>query len=1068
VNTQTITTPKLLAAGILALFFLLSLAIVHVEAAANDSSITLKKPIGSETFNLTIKDLDGVQEFSLSPVTSFRYGGLLSGCNKSFTSDNVTFADPQDFTPVMHAYVIDCKNNTTELDIPPPVKGVAQSVLVKKETPPPPAPPPPQEEKKEGPLSAQDIQYPVSGLGGCQNEAECRSYCDNSNHAKECFAFAKKYNLISVEEAKKATDDFLNVKNGPGGCNSGVSCETYCNNVDHLDSCIAFAEESGYYSPTQLAEAKKVQELVKAGKQFPGGCKDRNACEVYCGNPNHMEECLNFAEESGFMPKEEIDQARKILPLMKSGETPGKCTSKEQCEAYCSGEGHSDECIAFAEKAGFISPDDVAMIKKTGGKGPGGCHSKQQCESYCKNNSDACFQWAQDNGLVSETDLANMKKGIVKFKEQLDKIPPEVTQCLKDALGEKNFEKMTNGQPIFDRSMESKMKSCFSQITSQISKQFNTLPPEASQCIKDVIGEEGLHKLQSGEIDQSVDFSSLEGCFQKLQSSFGGGHGGSGGFAGPGGCKSVDECTAYCQSNPDACKNFAPPGGGQGGGFSGGPGGCQSQEDCAAYCKDHQDECKNFSPPGGPSRGGGEKHNGLTECGITNGAVASYVCGINGKGSQPGVETTYFNECHAKGHNNPEILHNGVCVRNGKPDKPCSDIAHPVCGTDGNTWVHECYAKERGADVKHEGACTNEDRGNTGGGPGGCQSAEECQSYCKSHPQECGGGISTPPPPPQSCVQPPSGLISWWSADIVSGTKVSDISNGNIGTIVGGVTIVPMEAGSAFKFDGSSGYISMGNPVSLNFGTGPFSLEAWFNWDGGGNSGALNIMRKSNYPVSGPGAGYWLRIGRDSNVIEFSVGATTGPDGQSVMTAPISSGVWHHVVATKDSSGALKLYVDGKSEGTVIRLASGAEATSEAPFTIGAWDDRFGITELFPGTIDESSVYNRALSASEVQNLFNAGSEGKCSAGYGHTNRELPQDYQQQQSEPQQQYQQSQPTNFSGPGGCKTAEECRSYCTKNYQDQACQQFMPPSAPSSLLPFSLLFGTVLGPFLEIVR
>lgn len=931
-NIRTHTALPIITGSVLALFLLLGVVITHVEAATNDSSINFQKNLGSDSFTLTIKDPDGIQEFSLSPVAQFRYGGLLSGCNKSFSSDRVSFVDPLDFKPVMPAYVIDCKNNTTELEIPPPVQGVAKSVLVKKEVSPSPAPsfpepslPPRKEEKKEGPLSVKDIQYPVSALGNCQNEIECRSYCDNTDRAKECFAFAKKYNLISAKEAKEAADKFLNVKNGPGGCNSGASCEAYCNNINHLDACISFAEDNGYYSGDELAEAKKIQGLVKAGKQFPGGCKDRNACEIYCSDINHMEECLNFAEDSGFMPKEEIDQARKMLPLMKRGETPGKCISKEQCEQYCFEESHSDECIAFGEKVGLISSEDAAMIKKSGGKGPGGCRSKEQCESYCENNSDACFQWAQDNGSFSETDLAKMKKGMAQFKDQLDKIPPEVTTCLKDSLGEKNFDKIVSGKPIFDRSMEGKMKSCFNQLTSQVSKQFSVLPPEAVQCIKDTIGEEELKKLQNGEFDQDMDFGSLEKCFQKLQSSFGGGTGGpgdQGGFSGPGGCKSIDECTSYCMSNPDACKNFAPPGGvGPVGGFSGGPGGCKSQEECIIYCKDHPDECKNLSPSLG---------NGLP-------STSPGFPGSGGSGSVSGSpgNCTSKEECIT------------YCTAH-YTDPSCA----PYMGGGGS---------------------------NTGGSPSGCGSVAECQIYCQTHYTDpvCAstGGWPTPPPPPFStsipppilnCVQPPSGLAVWLDGNSLSGA-------------VGGVTSASGKVGNAFKFDGSSGYINMNNPGNLNFGTGPFSLEAWVNWNGGGNSGALNIIRKSNYPVTGPGSGYWLRIGKDTKIIEFSVGATTGSEGQSIITAPISSGTWHHVVATKDSSGTIKLYVNGESQGIVLRQSSHADATSEAPFTLGAWNDRFGITELFPGMIDEVSVYNRALSSSEIQAIFNVGSAGKCS-----------------------------------------------------------------------------------------
>lgn len=1023
-NNLFVMREKTLALVIALVGLFVGFAILQTQAAENDSSIALKKDPATQLFTLTIKDTDGIQEFSLTPAGKFPYGGELSGCPKTFVITNTNFDASSDFNPVMPAYVIDCQNNTAKLEIFAPKDGFAKSASIKKEETPPPPPAPkeePTEEKKGGLLSASDMVYPVKELGNCQNEAECRSYCDNSARAKECFAFAKKYNLISEKEAEEAEKHFFDVKKGPGGCNSGVSCEAYCNTVEHLDACIAFAEESGYYSGDKLAEAKKFQTLVKSNAQFPGGCKDRNSCELYCNDARHMEECLNFAETAGFMPEEEIKQARKILPLMQRGETPGGCTSKEQCEKYCFEDSHADECIAFGEKVGLISAEDATMIKKTGGKGPGGCRSKEQCESYCENNSEECFRWAQDNGLVSEGDFAKMKEGMAQFKEQLDKMPPEVAQCLKDAAGEKNFKKLVQGEPIFDRGLEGKMKSCFSQLTSQVSRQLNTLPPEAVQCIKDTVGEEGLRKLQSGEFAEDVDFGSLEKCFREIQSSFDGGPGGpggSGGFAGPGGCKGIEECTEYCKAHLDECKQFAPPGGGGfpgggQGGFPGGPGGCKSQEECTDYCKEHQEECKNFMPPGdGGFPGGGATGGQFPGGGATGGGFPG---GPGGCTSQEECQTycqSHPQECQGfipPGGDGCEAFMPG-----------CPGFVPPVGGGGGGS-------------------------GGTGGGPGGCQSQEECQAYCQAHPAECGGGGGAlPSPPTSSCISPPSGLVSWWSADIVSGTTVSDISDGNNGTLSGGVTLVPMEVGSAFQFDGSSGRISMGNPANLNFGNSPFSLEAWFNWNGGGGTSANNIIRKSNYGP-GQGSGYWLRVG--SGTLEFSVGATTGPDGQSIITTPISTGVWHHAVAVKDSSGNIKLYVDGQSKGTVLRQDSNTNSTSEVPFLIGAWSLGGGVSEFFNGQIDEVAVYNRALNESEVQNLFGSGSIGKCSAAFGHPNRELPEDYQQQYD---QQYQPSQPpSGFVGPGGCKTPEECTTYCTQNYQDPACQQFGPGSQAEPL-------------------
>jgi hypothetical protein len=140
------------------------------------------------------------------------------------------------------------------------------------------------------------------------------------------------------------------------------------------------------------------------------------------------------------------------------------------------------------------------------------------------------------------------------------------------------------------------------------------------------------------------------------------------------------------------------------------------------------------------------------------------------------------------------------------------------------------------------------------------------------------------------------------------------------GSLVGGVNIVGPSAligwteGSAFSFDGSSGYIDLGAGTG-QFGTGAFSLEAWFNWNGSG-SGVSNIIRKSNFPVSSPGAGYWMRI--TGSGLEFFIGETLGLQGypRTSIFAGVTPGSWHHVVGTKGVDGVMSLYLDGQLAGT--------------------------------------------------------------------------------------------------------------------------------------------------------
>src|SRR3989344_6258148 len=91
-------------------------------------------------------------------------------------------------------------------------------------------------------LSKDDIVYPAAELNGCKNEAECRAYCDDPANIEVCVAFAKKYSLISEEEAEKADKFIAAGAKGPGGCGSAVSCETYCNDVGPIEQRPAFSE----------------------------------------------------------------------------------------------------------------------------------------------------------------------------------------------------------------------------------------------------------------------------------------------------------------------------------------------------------------------------------------------------------------------------------------------------------------------------------------------------------------------------------------------------------------------------------------------------------------------------------------------------------------------------------------------------------------------------------------------------------------------------------------------------------------------------------------------------------
>ena len=362
--------------------------------------------------------------------------------------------------------------------------------------------------------SEEDIVYPIAELGNCKNKAECKTYCDQPKNLDACLDFAEEHNLIPEDELEQARNfaDMGGV--GPGGCTSKDSCETYCEDIDNMDECLDFAVENNLMPPEELEEALKVQAALAGGATLPGGCRTKDECEDYCegGDSSRMKECIAFAEAAGFIPEDELEEAKMVLAAIERGAQPPPCRGREACDAYCAEPNNFEQCITFAEAAGFMSPEELAMARKTGGKGPGGCRGrecedfcekeenmpvciefaiengmmsaedaemarktggkgpgnckgKEECENFCQDpvNQEVCFNFAKEHGLISEEDLRQMGEGKQMMLEAFDNAPPEVQDCLSSALGPDFIEQLRAGTAMPSRELGDKMQKCFGQ-----------------------------------------------------------------------------------------------------------------------------------------------------------------------------------------------------------------------------------------------------------------------------------------------------------------------------------------------------------------------------------------------------------------------------------------------------------------------------------------------------------------------------------------------------------------------------------------------------------------------------
>jgi hypothetical protein len=231
-----------------------------------------------------------------------------------------------------------------------------------------------------------------------------------------------------------------------------------------------------------------------------------------------------------------------------------------------------------------------------------------------------------------------------------------------------------------------------------------------------------------------------------------------------------------------------------------------------------------------------------------------------------------------------------------------------------------------------------------------------------------------PPPPPPSCTTPPTGMIAWYPGD----GNANDLIGVNDGTLEGGATFVSGEVGQAFSFNGTNQDVSIGDPANLKVTTG-ITIDAWINPSSGPSAGLGGIVTKwhQDASLSSTADSYAIWLSNTAPLSVFTSIHTTDGGEPQFSGGVIPLNTWSHVAMTYDAAtGFYALYVNGVLVNSTTTNAGLNIFATDAPIYIGS--EAAGAGRFFPGLIDEVEVFNRALSASEIQSIYNAGSAGKC------------------------------------------------------------------------------------------
>ncbi len=202
-----------------------------------------------------------------------------------------------------------------------------------------------------------------------------------------------------------------------------------------------------------------------------------------------------------------------------------------------------------------------------------------------------------------------------------------------------------------------------------------------------------------------------------------------------------------------------------------------------------------------------------------------------------------------------------------------------------------------------------------------------------------------------------SGLIGFWP---FCGNANDASGNGNNGTVNGATLTTDRfgNANSAYSFDGVSTYIDVAHSNSLNL-TNSYTVEFWvknLNNTGGWYS---TVSKDIWFASQG-----FINYIAGTNFASVNCAASN----HAITNLPINT--WIQITITYEN-GTLKIYKNG------ILVAqenqSFSNSTSSLRFGARHQNDGSGIVNYLDGQLDDIAIWNRALTISEIQQLYNQG-----------------------------------------------------------------------------------------------
>jgi len=204
---------------------------------------------------------------------------------------------------------------------------------------------------------------------------------------------------------------------------------------------------------------------------------------------------------------------------------------------------------------------------------------------------------------------------------------------------------------------------------------------------------------------------------------------------------------------------------------------------------------------------------------------------------------------------------------------------------------------------------------------------------------------------------PSNGLVGWWP---FNGNANDESGNGNDG-VVNNATLTIDRIGNqnqSYDFNGSDNFIK----VNQTFDFEERSVNAWF------QSKELYQSGNSAYQILNIDS-QTLQYGFTSSQIEGGILYLSGGGESASYAIPIDSNRWYMITTTRNVN-VVQYYLNGQYIAEAISGINTSTSNDNPNLLIGV--DRAETVQFFKGKIDDIGIWNRALTACEIADLYNS------------------------------------------------------------------------------------------------